>query len=119
MSEAEIAAEIKKIEDNVSQEGVTLADLMKQQHVTQADLRSQIAMQKTLEKLVGEQAQVSDNDVNAYIQSNQVTFPKGADEAVERAKVKDGLRQQKLGGLAQTFVANLKSQAKISYYVTY
>ena len=119
VSSQEISDQIKKIEENLVQQGTTLAEAMKQEGVSEDDIKTQIALNKMMDGLVGGTVTVSDDEVNKFIEDQKITFPKGADEVEQRASIKERIRQGKLSEAAQQFIATLKTQAKISYFVSY
>lgn len=119
ISQQEIDAEIIKIESNVKGQGKTLNDALMAQGLTRADLVEQITIQKMIEKLLGKETQVSDQEVNEYIAQNSAQFPEGSDTPAFRAQIKQQLQQQKLSAKFQTYLAKLQKDAKISYFVQY
>ncbi len=119
IAQGEIDGEIKKIEDQLSKEGGTMKDFYKEQGISEHQLRSDIELQKQLEKLMADKLTVTDEEIEAYIKAKNMTLTKDQDVAVEKAKIKDLLRRQKFSTEAQTYVTNLRSQAKINLWVTY
>ena len=116
---AEVDAEIKNIEDQVSAAGNgTLTELLAQQGMTMVDLREQITIQKQLEKLLGEKVAVTDKEVDDYITTNKLTIPAAQLEAA-RKEIHDQLKQQKLSTEGQKYVTTLRADAKINYLVNY
>lgn len=119
ISHQEVDGEIIKIESNLKGQGKTLNDALIAQGLTRADLVEQITIQKIIEKLLGKEIQVSDQEVNAYIAKNSAQFPEGSDTPAFRAQIKQQLQQQKLSAKFQTYLAKLQKDAKISYFVQY
>jgi parvulin-like peptidyl-prolyl isomerase len=119
VSQAEVDAEIKMIEQQVSAEGGTLKAALQAQGVTEESLREQIAIQKKLEKVLADKVTVSDADLEAYKKQNDVKLPEGQKEADFNAELKQQLKRQKFQEVAQAWVADLTKNAKINYYVNY
>lgn len=119
IDQKEIDAEISKIEANVKKQGKTLNDALVAQGLSRADLVDQITIQKIIEKLLGKETKVTDEEVNAYIQQNSAQFPEGSDTPEFRSQIKQQLEQQKLSEKFQTWLAKLQKDAKISYFVQY
>lgn len=118
ISDEEINAEIKKIETQITSQGDTMDNALAAQNMTIDDLKEQIVTQKELEKLLADKVVVSDEEVAKYIADNQVPMTAGQ-EATINEQIKTELRNQKLSGEAQTFIASLKTKAKIQYWVNY
>lgn len=118
VSQSDIDGQLNKIEGQLKGQGVTLDDALAAQGLTRADLTSQLQLQGMLTKLVGP-VQVSDADVQSYIDKNKDTLPTNLSDADLKAQVKSQLEQQALQQKEQAYVANLQKQAKISYFVNY
>jgi len=118
ISNDEINAEIKKIEDQVVAQGGTLDAALAAQSMSMNDLRSRIVLQKEMEKLVADKINVTDQEVAQYITDNKVSIPEGQEAAIND-QIKSELRNQKLDTEAQALITDLKSKAKIQYFVNY
>ncbi len=118
VSNDEIDAEFKKIEGQVSMQGGTLDEALSKQGMTRNDLKKQIILNKEIEKLLGDKINVTDEEIGQYIKDNKISIPNGQEAAI-RDQIKDGLRNQKLNAQAQSLIAQLKSKAKIQYFVNY
>lgn len=118
VSNDEINMEIKKIQDQVTAQGGTLDKALAAQGMSIDDLKNNIILQKEMEKLLGDKINITDQEVDQYITDNKITLPKGQ-EATTRGQIKSQLSNQKLNTEAQTFITDLKSKAKIKYFVNY
>ncbi len=114
----EIDAEVKKIEDQVKLQGLTLDQALAQQGVIPEDFRKQMAVQIELEKLLGDKIEVSDADIDKYITDYKITIPEGQ-ESTFRDQIRTQLRQQKLSVSAGEYIDNLRASASIYYFVNY
>ncbi len=114
----DVAAEIKKIEDQVKTQGITLDQAMSEQGITLNYLKDQITVQKELEGLLVDQIGVSDADIKKYIADNKITVPKG-EEATFNEQIKNQLKQQKLSDAAIALLDSLRAKSKINYFVNY
>ena len=115
---ADVDAEIKKIEDQVKTQGVTLDQAISEQGITLNYLKDQITVQKELEGLLADQLGVTDADIKKYIADNKITVPKG-EEANFNDQIKNQLKQQKLSDAATTLLDSLRAKSKINYFVNY
>ncbi len=119
LSNNDVDAEIKKIEEQVSAQGGTLEAALAQQGMTMAVLREQIAMQKKLELALQDEVAITDEELQAHIEESGATVPEGVEGEAIITQIKDELKQQKFQSAAQTFVSDLKSKAEVTRYVTY
>ena len=119
VTKEEVDQEIKKIEAQVTSQGGTLKDALAQQNMTEEKLREQITIQKKLEKLLADKVAVSDTEIDAYIKENKTTPPKDVKVEDFKKQIGDQLKQQKFQQVAQKWVSDLKTNAKINYYVNY
>lgn len=118
ISNEDVDQEIKNIEASITQQGGTLNDALLQQGMTIEALKKQILVQKKIEKLIADKIQVTDDEINKYIEDNKITLP--ADKEVEsKSQIKQQLQGQKLNQEASSWIASLKESAKINYYVSY
>jgi len=118
VSNEEIDTELKKIEGQVSAQGGTLDEVLSRQDMTRDDLKKQIILNKEIEKLLGDKVNVTDEEIGQYIKDNKIPVSEGQEAAI-RAQIKDGLKNQKLNTQAQSLLAELKSKARIQYFVNY
>jgi len=114
----EVDAELKNVEAQVKAQGMTLDQALSAQGMTLNILKKQITTQKKLEKILGDQIQVTDDQITQYIKDNKVTIPKGQ-EATYKEQIKSQIKQQSLSTAANELVTSLKAQAKINYFVNY
>jgi parvulin-like peptidyl-prolyl isomerase len=113
----EVDQEIKKIEENLSKQGQKLDTILQLQGMTRESLREQVYFQKLIEKMVGQDIKVSDQEVNDYIKANRSTLPQDAKEEDLKKQVREQLRQQKLNEKVQTWIKNLQEKAKVTYLI--
>lgn len=119
VTEEEVNAEIRLIEQEVSGQGGTLKAALEAQGVTEETLREQIAIQKKLEKVLSDKVQVSDADLESLKKQNDLK-PAGGQSMEDFNKgLKDQLKRQKFQEEAGKWVESLTSNAKINYYVQY
>ena len=117
VTEDEVITEIATIESQITAQGGTLEEVLAQQGLDQESLAAQIRTQKMLEALLSSDIQVTEADIDAFIEANG-SIPEGQEEAA-RAQVAEQLRSQKFSTAAQSYVAGLRTQANIQYFVDY
>jgi hypothetical protein len=118
VSQTDIDAEMKKINDNLAKQGQKLDQVLQLQGMTRDQLVEQIKLQKMIEKMVGNTT-VTDKDVADYIASNKDSLPQDQDAKAQAANIKTQLQQQKLNEKAQKFLEDLRAKAKINRFVSY
>jgi len=122
VTQDEVDKELLKIESNVTSQGATLDTLLAQQGMTKSDLVGEIKLQLLVTKMVEKNVTVSDKEVDEYLasQNSQVSLDlTQPTPGLSRVQAQAAVRQQKLQGEIQTFVAELKAKAKINYFVNY
>lgn len=118
MSKDEVNAEIAKIEEQIKAQGGTLEDALTQQGMTRAELETQIEVNSKLQKLLGDSIKVSEEEIQKFITDNKVEIPKGQEQQF-RDQITSQISQQKIGAEAQNLISRLKEEANIKYYVNY
>ncbi len=119
VSSTEISAQIAQITSNLKAQGQDLNSALAAQGMTQNDLNYQVKLQILVQKLAGKGITVTDQEAQDYFKQNQSTFPKGSKFADVSTQIKSQLMQQKTSEAIQTWITNLKSKAKINYFVKY
>ena len=117
VEQSEIDAEIKKIEEMVSGQGLTLDEALKFRNQTRKDLVDQIRIQKIVEKLLSSKIIITDQEAKDYFGKNKSLF--GQNPVFDKVKdqVTSQLFQQKLSSEYNTWITDLKTKAKILYFV--
>jgi len=118
VTDEEINAEIKNLEDQIKAQGGTLEAILTAQGMTIDDVKKQIILQKEVEKLLADKINVTDEEIAQYIKDNNITVESGQEEAVN-AEIKSQLTNSNLNTEALTLINDLKTKAKIKYFVEY
>ena len=122
ISQKDVDSEMVKVEANVAAQGATLDQLLQQQGMTKNDLLDELRVQLMVTKMVDKDITISDKEVEDYITAQkQQSLAPGATPAPEMTKEQATaqIKQQKLSTKIQTFIAELKSKAKINYLISY
>ncbi len=119
VASADIDAEMKKIEDQVTGQGGTLAQALAQQGMTEESLREQITIQKELEIVLADQTMVSDDEVTEYLKGNTTAPVKGMSSDDAKNQAREQLKSKKFSTAANTWLSALKNKATIDYFVSY
>lgn len=119
VSDADIDAEIEKLEEQVASQGGTLEEALAAQGMSMEILRTQIKTQKGLEQLLADKVTVTDEELATATESAKGSASAGMTDEELRTAITEQLKQQKFQGEAQKWVAELTTNADIKYFVTY
>jgi len=114
----EVDAEIKTIEDQIKAQGQTLEQALATKNMKLEDVKQQILTRKTLEKILADKLQVTEDEITKFLTDNNVAIPQGQEEAY-RTQIIAQLKQQKLNTEAETLITSLRSGATIKYFTNY
>jgi len=116
-SQADLDQKFTEIDNQLKGQGQTLDATLTANGQTRADFDSQMKTQIVLEKMLGKDVTVADEEINTYFTENKATFAKDATLASETASIKSALIQQKLSEKLQPWLKDLQSKAKIFYFL--
>jgi hypothetical protein len=116
IDQAAVEEEIVAIEEQLSAQGQSLDDLLAAQSLTREEVKQQIGLSKGMEQLLADGLTVSEEEIEAYFNENKEMMGEGADLETMRADIRDMLFQQQLGQKQQTWINDLKKDAKINYF---
>ncbi|MBI3577760.1 SurA N-terminal domain-containing protein [Candidatus Gottesmanbacteria bacterium] len=91
---------------------VKIDDLLKYQGITKADFDNQIRLQLTVQKILGKDLVITDDDVTRYIATNSATLT-ATEPAQLRAEARQAILDAKVGEKLQPWFLELKNKAKI------
>jgi len=119
VSQNEIDAATKQIENSLKSQGQNLDTALAMQGMTRQDLAMQLKLRTLVEKLLADKLKVSDKEILDYITANKATFPTNLTPEEIKKSVAEQLKQQKLGSASQTWLQDLTKNAKINHFVNY
>ena len=119
VTQAEIDAATKQIEDGLKSQGQSLDTALAEQGMTRQDLSLQLKLRTIVEKLLADKIKVSDKEIADYMQTNKANLPTSMTDDQLKKSVAEQLKQQKLGSASQTWLQELTKNAKINYFVNY
>lgn len=119
VEQADIDAEVKKVEDQITAQGGTLDQALAQQGMSKDQFIDQIKVQKEVEKLLMDKVAVSEEDITKYIADNKLTAPAGMSADDMRKQIRDIIKQQKFSAAAQEWVAGLRTNSKVNTFVKF
>ncbi|MDD4135794.1 MAG: SurA N-terminal domain-containing protein [Candidatus Shapirobacteria bacterium] len=115
ISQEEIDKGLSAIEDQIKAQGSTLEEAMKAQGVTKEEVSSQIRAQKIAEALASPSAEITKEQIDAFLKENKAYLPTGKTESELQTLAKEQLENQAKNTALSTWFSNLKSSAKIIY----
>lgn len=95
---------------------VQIEELLKYQGMSKEDFDNQVRLQLTVQRVLGKDIQITDDDVNNYIATNRATLV-ATEEAKLRDEAKQAILDQKVSEKVQAWFAELKAKAKISRFL--
>ena len=119
VSQSEIDSELSRLEQIVSEQGMTLDEALSLQNQSKKDLLEQIKIQKTVEKILSDKIVVSDEEVKDYFEKNGDLYEDGAKLEDVADDIKNQLAQTKLSSAYQSWITDLKANASINYFVNF
>lgn len=121
VSQQEIDVEIKRISNQIKQQGGTLEQLLAAQGETQKTFADRVKIQLMAQKLFANQMKVTDSEVQSYIDNNKQdpAIVNTSDQTVLKTQIRTQLGQQKLRDAFQSWVAQLQKTSSIIRFVNY
>jgi foldase protein PrsA len=119
ISDKVIAEELARIEDLVKSQGSSLDEALSLQGQKKEDFIDRIKLQKTVESLLSGRVSISENEIEDFYQKNENLFGEGTTFEKVKDQVKNQLLQAKLAEEYQKWISELKTKAKIFYFVKY
>lgn len=91
---------------------VSVDELLKYQGITRNDFDNQIKLQLTVQKILGKDLVITDDDVMRFIATNGATLT-ATDPAMLREEAKQAIMDAKVGEKLQGWFLELKNKAKV------
>ncbi|HCR81712.1 MAG: PpiC-type peptidyl-prolyl cis-trans isomerase [Candidatus Pacebacteria bacterium GW2011_GWA1_46_10] len=117
--QAEIDARITEIENQLTQQGMTLETALEQEGLTRRELEDNLKLQWAAEQLVASSVTVSEEEIDTYLENNQEFLPTDMTEEELRTTVREQLYSSKLSEAIGQWVEDLRSKAQILYLKEY
>jgi foldase protein PrsA len=119
VTDQDVNSEIDRITAIVEAQGTTLDNALALQGQTKADLYENIRLQKTVENILSDKINVSDEDVLANYEANKSQYDEGVQFDEIKDSIKDQLVQEKLSSEFQILLEKLKSDGNIIYFIDF
>lgn len=116
VSEQDIDQEIVKIEETLKSQGQEIEQFLSMQGLTLQDIKEQINIQLKLERLLADKLNVSDSEIDSFIETNSSFFTEEQKSQPNfRESIKDQVKSQKMSEIGQTYIEELRKSADIKY----
>lgn len=119
VSQQEIDAELKDIEEQLKTQGQSLDQVLEAQGLSRKDLEEQTRLRIFLEKLLEDKVKVTDKEIEQALKEQKDALKESDDPEELRNQIKENLRNQKLSTEAQAYLQSLQEEAKIQYWMKY
>jgi foldase protein PrsA len=119
VSDEEINTELDKIKTQLEAQGQNLESIMAMQGLTLDQVKTEIKIQKLIEKLVLTSISITDEEISSFIEQNKEYLPESTDEAKLKEQVREQIKTQKLSTEAQSLLETLRKSASIQYFGVY
>ncbi len=118
VTEEELTAEVEKVEAQLG-EGVSLEERLAVEGMSVEELKAELKVQKAVEKLLGADDEVGDDEIGTFLEENSDFLPEEAssEELVELARQQ--LQSQKRQKRLQEWIQTVHDEAKIGYWVNW
>lgn len=115
----EINKEYQRIEKQFKDQGQNLNELLETQGISKPQFEEEVKVQILVEKMLGDQAKVTDEEFNAFLEQNKDLLANEENQDQAKQQYRQQLEQQKLAQKYQEWVQSLKQNAKIQSLVNY
>lgn len=115
----DIDKEIERIDKQFKSQGQNLDQLLTAQGISRKELNEDIKVQIIVQKILGDKVKVSDKEFLEFLDKNKELLANEKDQAAAKINLRLQLEQQKLAQQYQEWIANLKKNAKINFFVQY
>lgn len=118
-SEKDIDNEVSRIQKQFQAQGQNLDALLATQGLTRERFRDEVKVQILVTKILGNQVKVTDKEFEEFLAKNQDLINNEKDQEAAKKSLRQQMEQQKLAQKYQEWIANVKKNAKIQYFVNY
>lgn len=115
----ELDSEIERIRTILKEQNLTLEDALADRGETLAGVKEQIEIQKIVESVLGGNISISDEKLLSYFEENKEFYGDDANFEELKEEIRQQIFQEELMAQYTSWIAKLKSEAKIYYFVNY
>jgi len=119
ISDEEINQEAKKLDDQFKAQGQSLDAVLALQKQSKKEFLRQIKIQLLVEKILGKEIEVTEEEIADYFKANQGLLAEGATLASEKENIRQTLFNDKLTAKIQPWLTELQNKANILYFIKF
>jgi foldase protein PrsA len=116
-TDEEINQKIDEINVQLEEQGTTVEQALALQGRSLSELKEQLEIQVIVEKILGRDVEVSEEEIATYFEENKAFFAEDATLESEKETIKEQLFQQALSVKFQDWLESLKEKANIKYFL--
>jgi len=119
ISDEDINQEAKKLDDQFKAQGQSLDEVLALQKQGKKEFLRQIKIQLLVEKILGQDIEITNEEIADYFEENQELLAEGATLASEKENIRQTLFNDKLTAKIQSWLQELQDKAKIIYFLKF
>lgn len=119
VTDQEVDKSVTQLEENLTAQGQDLNQLLQIQGMTRDSLKEQLRIQNIIEKILGKDINVTDQEIKDFIEKNKSSLPKDAKTEEVTASAKEQLKLQKINEKTTSWIDSLRTSAKIQYFLQF
>jgi len=119
ITQAEIDAEVESLKSEFEAQGQNFEQILELQGMSMDQLRQQINIQLMVEKMFGDDVEVTQEEIDQYLEEFEDTLPEYESEEVKLQAVRENLEQTKLVETFQSWLQTAQTEADINYLFEY
>jgi foldase protein PrsA len=113
----EMEERLKELEEQAEALGGDLDTFLGMQGQTRKGLEEQIRIRLIINKILGKEIEVSEEEIQQYFEENKEFFPEGANLEEMREDLEESLKEEKINEKLQGWLEELRAKAKIDYFI--
>ena len=114
----EVEEEIFKMEIQAIENGITFVQLLKERQTTIKELERDTKTRLLLYKILSEDIEISEHEIDEYLIQNQYLFEEGEEKAV-REKIYEILLNKKVTRKYDSWIRDVKAESEVDYIFYY
>ena len=119
ISDKELSDKIDEVKSSLEKQGTNLENVLTYQNQSMEDFKDSIKMRLIIERLLSDKVNVSDEEVKEYYDKNKNMFDKTKTFEELKDDIKEQVYQGKLSQEYKRWIQDIRSSAKINYFVNF
>ena len=119
ISDDEVNAQIEEYRQEMADSGQDFDQILEMQGLSMKELERLVRQQKVVQALIGSEIEITQEQIDEYIEENKDFLPEDMEEEELRQLVEDQLKNQQMSENYQQWSTDLRNNAKIEYFGKY